>query len=212
MDDWWLLLFLLIFAVIIGVAAENRGRSAIRWFLLSCLITPVLALIALLVMPRGGSEGPQPQAVYTPPPPLDPRKVCPDCGEQVPGVARICRFCRYEFKDMPTPALSGLSGPPASLAAPLADSVLAVPASEAVAQPSQSALATHETFDRYGPFLLVGVSVGLAFAFLGTIGLEPFSGVELQGAAGYALLLVLPLMVVGSLSWIWYHAPRSRVG
>lgn len=27
-----------------------------------------------------------------------PDKKCPDCGELVKGEARICRFCRYEFR------------------------------------------------------------------------------------------------------------------
>ena len=35
------------------------------------------------------------------PRPLEPqpaeRKTCPDCGEPVVAIARICRFCRYEF-------------------------------------------------------------------------------------------------------------------
>ena len=75
-----LLVFWLIFAVIVAVAAHGRGRSSVGWFLIAILISPLLALIAVLVMT-----------------PTEPREPCPQCGEQVPLIARLCRYCGYEF-------------------------------------------------------------------------------------------------------------------
>ena len=105
MDVGSVLLFWTIFAVIVAIAANARGRSAIGWFLLAIFLSPLLALIAVLVMAPGSSKAVQPpQVVYAAPvAPVEPRKPCPQCGEQVPLIARICRFCRYEFKDMPAP-------------------------------------------------------------------------------------------------------------
>ena len=40
-----------IFAVLVGTLATAKNRSFIGWFLLSFLITPVLALLALMVVP-----------------------------------------------------------------------------------------------------------------------------------------------------------------
>jgi hypothetical protein len=102
MDAGSLLLFWLIFSVIVAIAANGRGRSAIGWFLIAILLSPVLALIAVLVMAPGSANTVQPTKVVDVPPVavIDPRKPCPDCGELVPVIARICRFCRYEFKDI----------------------------------------------------------------------------------------------------------------
>jgi hypothetical protein len=48
--------FWAIFSVVIGVGANARGRSALGWFLLALLISPLLALILLLVLPSVGDE------------------------------------------------------------------------------------------------------------------------------------------------------------
>ena len=45
-------------AVAIGLAAERRGSSGLLWFALSVFVTPVLALILLLILtPRAGRAG-----------------------------------------------------------------------------------------------------------------------------------------------------------
>jgi len=36
-------------AIAIGIFASNRGRSVFGWFLLACIISPLLALILLAV-------------------------------------------------------------------------------------------------------------------------------------------------------------------
>ena len=109
MDAGSLLIFWVIFAVIVAIAANSRGRSAIGWFLLAIFISPLLALIAVLVMGPAPHEAVQPaQVVYAAPvAQAEPRKPCPQCGEQVPLIARLCRYCRYEFKDVPSAASGG---------------------------------------------------------------------------------------------------------
>jgi hypothetical protein len=42
----------LIFAVVPAIAASARGRSAIGWFILSVAISPLIALILVLVLPN----------------------------------------------------------------------------------------------------------------------------------------------------------------
>lgn len=44
--------FWLAFAVIVGVAANTRGRNPIGWFLLSVIISPLLAGLLVLALPR----------------------------------------------------------------------------------------------------------------------------------------------------------------
>lgn len=209
MDAGSLLVFWVIFAVIVAIAANSRGRSAIGWFLLAILISPLLALIAVLVMGPGSRNAVQPAQAINASPAVaaDPRKACPDCGEQVPVIARICRFCRYEFKDVPANPPGGVGSPSASPAAIPA----VAPASSRLRQPTQSPATTHETFDRYGPPLVLAIAIGVAFTYLGSSGLEPFSDIQLGGPVGYALLLVSPVALVGLLSWLWYRTGRSGV-
>jgi hypothetical protein len=45
-------LFWIGFAVIVGIAASHRGRSGLGWGLLAILISPLLAGLLVLVLPR----------------------------------------------------------------------------------------------------------------------------------------------------------------
>ena len=47
----------LLFSGIVGVAAKARGRSGISWFLISIIISPLLALILVLVLPSAALLG-----------------------------------------------------------------------------------------------------------------------------------------------------------
>lgn len=84
------LLFLswVVFSILIAVYADKKGRSAIGFFFLSLLTSPLIGfLVALLVEPHR-EEAAERSGM----------KKCPDCGEYVRGEARICRFCRHEFR------------------------------------------------------------------------------------------------------------------
>ena len=51
---FWLvfaILFWLMFPIVVGIIANSRNRSGFGWFLLSVLISPVLALILVLCLP-----------------------------------------------------------------------------------------------------------------------------------------------------------------
>ena len=50
-------LFWIGFAVIVGVAANTRGRSGFGWFLLAVGISPLLAGLLLIVLPRLDAAG-----------------------------------------------------------------------------------------------------------------------------------------------------------
>jgi hypothetical protein len=44
-----------LFAIVVAVAAGARGRNPLGWFLLACVISPLLAVILLALMPSGPS-------------------------------------------------------------------------------------------------------------------------------------------------------------
>ena len=44
--------FWVCFAIIVGVAANTRGRSGLGWFLLAVIISPLLAGLFVLALPR----------------------------------------------------------------------------------------------------------------------------------------------------------------
>lgn len=41
----------LIVSIVVGIAANSRGRNGFAWFLVSVLLSPILALLFLLVFP-----------------------------------------------------------------------------------------------------------------------------------------------------------------
>jgi hypothetical protein len=47
-----LFLFWLAFAIIVGVAANTRGRNGGGWFMLAVLISPLIAGLLLLALPK----------------------------------------------------------------------------------------------------------------------------------------------------------------
>jgi hypothetical protein len=87
------LFFWLVFAVVVGIAASTRGRSGFLWFLLSCLISPLLGIILVLVLPAVNKR-PQgdPPPNYIPGPGESIRK-CPECAEWIQKEARKCKHC-----------------------------------------------------------------------------------------------------------------------
>jgi hypothetical protein len=70
-------------AIIVGIAAEYRGRSGIGWFLLSFLLTPFVGLL-LLVLPD-----------------LRYSRKCPHCAELVLPEATVCKHCHRDLPPLP---------------------------------------------------------------------------------------------------------------
>ena len=80
-----LIVFGFAFAVIVGILAARRGRSGFGWFVLSLLITPLIAGLLVLVLP---SKATDPDA-----PTPETHVKCPDCRELVLKEARVCKHC-----------------------------------------------------------------------------------------------------------------------
>jgi hypothetical protein len=69
---------------VVAVYAARRGRSGTGWFILSVLISPLLAgLLCLAVGSNKEDDGPNP----------DTHVKCPDCRELVLRDARRCKHC-----------------------------------------------------------------------------------------------------------------------
>ncbi len=86
----------LVFSVVVAVAASSRGRSGFGWFLLSFILSPLLAIILVLVLPKIGQAamatdeigGRISEATHV---------RCPDCRELVRKDARKCKHCGTEL-------------------------------------------------------------------------------------------------------------------
>lgn len=84
-----------IVAVLIGVAANSRGRSGIGWFFLAMIISPLIAGLLLMLFgtpasalaktatPTAGAEVATPETHVR----------CPECRELVRKDARKCKHC-----------------------------------------------------------------------------------------------------------------------
>jgi hypothetical protein len=74
-------IFLLWFglSIAIGAVAAGKDRSGFGWFVLSLVISPLLAGLFLLLVGDGRSSR------------------CPYCAERVKAAARICPHCKSEL-------------------------------------------------------------------------------------------------------------------
>lgn len=97
-----LIFFWLGLAVVVGVWAGNRGRNGFGWFLLACLISPLLAG-ALLAVSRN--------LVATSQNTNEENSVgikCPKCAEYVSAEAIKCKHCGAELTPPDPITLQGL--------------------------------------------------------------------------------------------------------
>ena len=52
-----------LFSIVVGVAANTRGRFGFGWFILSVLISPLFAGLLVLALPRGNSDAFRPDGM-----------------------------------------------------------------------------------------------------------------------------------------------------
>jgi len=69
------------FALLIGILAKARGRSGLAWFVLALVFSPLVAGLALLLLPEGRAG----------------KRQCPTCAEYVRVEASKCHHCGHEF-------------------------------------------------------------------------------------------------------------------
>jgi len=75
------------FAIAVGVWASNRGRNGFIWFLIACVISPLLAGVYLAVIKNKADNGEQIAEI-------DDKQVrCDQCAEFVLPQAKICKHC-----------------------------------------------------------------------------------------------------------------------
>jgi hypothetical protein len=70
----------LLWSLAVAAIASSRGRSALSWFLLSILLSPLLTMILVLALGRPG-------------PNYKTHKRCPDCRELILMDAVKCKHC-----------------------------------------------------------------------------------------------------------------------
>lgn len=78
----------LLFSIGVGVLAASFGRGGFLWFLLALIFTPLLAVIALLVVGRARSVARDPNVAHP-----STHVLCPDCAEPVRNEAKVCKHC-----------------------------------------------------------------------------------------------------------------------
>jgi len=81
----------LVLCFVPALIAKNRGHSAVMYFCLGFLLSPLIASIIALVVKRDEDALADSGDM----------KKCPKCAELVKPEAKVCRFCNYEFKNVP---------------------------------------------------------------------------------------------------------------
>lgn len=87
----WFFLWVM-FAVVVGVFAANKGRSGVGWFLLSLVISPLLGFLFVAVMANLKVQAAT-AAVQAQIPGPSTHVKCSACAEWVLPEASVCKHC-----------------------------------------------------------------------------------------------------------------------
>src|SRR5262252_5829703 len=88
----------LAFAILGAIIAGAKGRNAIGFFFLGLFLSPLLSIIAALVV-KPNQKYLEGEALWK----GDARK-CPFCAELIRPEAKVCRYCSRELPEPPAPA------------------------------------------------------------------------------------------------------------
>lgn len=77
------------FAILCGLMASKAGRSGFGYFLLACIISPLICFLLLAIL--GNATADDALAPGTPTP--ETHVKCPDCRELILKEARVCKHC-----------------------------------------------------------------------------------------------------------------------
>lgn len=85
----------LVFSIIVAVLANHRGRSGLGWFLLACLISPLIAGLLVLIFPtKEGRDMARAQQTGA----YAGYRKCPYCAEVVRREAIKCMHCGSDIR------------------------------------------------------------------------------------------------------------------
>ena len=80
--------FWIVLSILVGIFAGSKGLSGFGYFVLSLLLSPLIALIILLINQPKTED----RALIT-----GASKKCPYCAELIRAEARVCRYCQREL-------------------------------------------------------------------------------------------------------------------
>lgn len=86
----WIILWF-IFAILVGIYANSKGRSGVGFFFLSVILSPLIGLIIALIA-KPNIQKVEQSAIAS-----GESKKCPFCAELIKKEARVCRYCGKEL-------------------------------------------------------------------------------------------------------------------
>src|ERR1700716_4375740 len=78
-------IFWLVFSVVVAIGAAARGPHGPGWFLLSMVISPLLAFLLLMMLPSRSKSAGSPETQEL--------RKCPECAELILREAKKCKHC-----------------------------------------------------------------------------------------------------------------------